>query len=219
DFSIRRPIATIVLIIAMMAMGLLALSKLRVNQDPDIDVPFIIVNVPYPGASPDTVEREVVNRIEKSFLSIPGVTKIESDSNEGGAVFFIEFGFDKNLIEASDEVRNAIAAVRYKLPTEMREPILQRADPSSQPVIQLALSSSTQSAAEISRLAEDNIADRIRSIDGVSIVNVGGALKRELSVLLRAAKLREYNVSVGDVVQALRNQNTNSPVGKIRGTL
>ena len=219
NFSINRPIATIVLIIAMMAMGLLALSKLRVNQDPDIDIPFIIVNVPYPGASPDTVEREVVNRIEKSFLSIPGVTKINSSSNEGNASFFIEFGFDKNLIEASDEVRNAIAAVRYKLPTEMREPILQRADPSSQPVIQLALSSSSQTAAEISRLAEDNIADRIRSIDGVSIVNVGGALKRELSVLLRAAKLREYNVSVGDVVLALRNQNTNAPVGKIRGTL
>lgn len=219
DFSIKRPIATIVLIIAMMCMGLLALSKLRVNQNPDVEVPFIIVNIPYPGASPDTVEREVVNRIEKSFLSIPGVNKIESDANEGSAFFFIEFGFDKNLIEASDEVRNAIAAIRYKLPTEMREPILQRADPASEPVMQLALSSSGQSHAEISRLAEDVIADRLRGIDGVSIVNVGGALKRELSVLLRAAKLREYNVSVGDVVLALRNQNTNAPVGKVRGNL
>lgn len=219
DFSIKRPTATIVLIIAMMCMGLLALSKLRVNQNPDVEVPFIIVNIPYPGASPDTVEREVVNRIEKSFLSIPGVNKIESDSNEGSAFFFIEFGFDKNLIEASDEVRNAIAAIRYKLPTEMREPILQRADPASEPVMQLALSSSGQSHAEISRLAEDVIADRLRGIDGVSIVNVGGALKRELSVLLRAAKLREYNVSVGDVVLALRNQNTNAPVGKVRGNL
>jgi hydrophobe/amphiphile efflux-1 (HAE1) family protein len=219
DFSIKRPTATIVLIIAMMCMGLLALSKLRVNQNPDVEVPFIIVNIPYPGASPDTVEREVVNRIEKSFLSIPGVNKIESDANEGSATFFIEFGFDKNLIEASDEVRNAIAAIRYKLPTEMREPILQRADPASEPVMQLALSSSSQSHAEISRLAEDVIADRLRGIDGVSIVNVGGALKRELSVLLRAAKLREYNVSVGDVVLALRNQNTNAPVGKVRGNL
>ncbi|MES2320083.1 MAG: efflux RND transporter permease subunit [Pseudomonadota bacterium] len=219
DFSIKRPVATIVLIIAMMAMGLLALSKLRVNQNPDVEVPFIIVNIPYPGASPDTVEREVVNRIEKSFQSIAGVTEINASANESNASFFIQFGFDKNLIEASDEVRTAIAAVRYKLPTEMREPILQRADPSSEPVMQLALSSNTQSHAEISRLAEDVIADRMRGIDGVSIVNVGGALKRELSVLLRAAKLREYNVSVGEVVLALRNQNTNAPVGKVRGTL
>ncbi|MES2900578.1 MAG: efflux RND transporter permease subunit [Pseudomonadota bacterium] len=219
DFSIKRPIAAIVLILAMMAMGLLALSKLRVNQNPDVEVPFIIVNIPYPGASPDTVEREIVNRIEKSFNSIPGVTKIESGANEGSAFFFIEFGFDKNLIEGSDEIRNAIAAVRYKLPTEMREPILQRADPASEPVISLALSSSSQKHAEISRMAEDVIADRLRGIDGVSTVNVGGALKRELSVLLRAAKLREYNVSVGEVVQALRAQNTNAPVGKVRGSL
>ncbi|MES2321466.1 MAG: efflux RND transporter permease subunit [Pseudomonadota bacterium] len=219
DFSIKRPIAAIVLILAMMAMGLLALSKLRVNQNPDVEVPFIIVNIPYPGASPDTVEREIVNRIEKSFNSIPGVTTVESGSNEGSAFFFIEFGFDKNLIEASDEVRNAIAAVRYKLPTEMREPILQRADPASEPVMQLALSSSSQTHAEISRMAEDVIADRLRGLDGVSIVNVGGALKRELSVLLRAAKLREYNVSVGEVVNALRAQNTNAPVGKVRGNL
>ena len=219
DFSIKRPIATIVLILAMMCMGLLALSKLRVNPNPDVEMPFIIVSIPYPGASPDTVEREVVNRIEKSFQSIPGVNKIEAGANEGSASFFIEFAFSKNLIEASDEIRNAIAAVRYKLPTEMREPILQRADPASEPVISLALSSNTQSHAEISRLAEDVIADRFRAIDGVSIVSVGGSLKRELSVLLRAAKLREYNVSVGEVVLALRNQNTNAPVGKVRGNL
>ena len=219
DFSIKRPVATIVLILALMCLGLLALSKLRVNQNPDVEVPFIIVNIPYPGASPDTVEREVVNRIEKSFQSISGVTQINANANEGSATFFIEFTFDKNVIEASDEIRNAIAAVRYKLPTEMREPVLQRANPASEPVMSLALSSSTQSHAEISRLAEDMVADRLRAVDGVALVSVSGALKRELSVLLRAAKLREYNVSAGDVVLALRNQNTNAPVGKVRGIL
>ncbi len=219
DFSIKRPIATIVLIFAMMCLGLLALSKLRVNQNPDVEFPMIILTIPYPGASPDTVEREIINRVEKSFLSIPGVDEINAVANEGSANFYIRFGFKKNLIEASDDVSNAIAAVRYKLPVEMREPVLRRADPAAQPVIQLALSSANQSHAEISRMAEDTIADRIRAIDGVSTVNVGGALRRELSVLLRAAKLREYNVSVGEVVQALRNQNTNAPVGKVRGTL
>ncbi len=219
DFSIKRPIATIVLIFAMMCIGLLALSKLRVNQNPDVEFPMIIVSIPYPGASPDTVEREIVNRIEKSFLSIPGVDEINAVANEGSANFYIRFGFKKNLIEASDDVSNAIAAVRYKLPIEMREPVLRRADPAAQPVIQLALSSSSQTHPEISRLAEDSIADRLRAIDGVSTVNVGGALRRELSVLLRAAKLREYNVSVGEVVQALRAQNTNAPVGKVRGAL
>ncbi len=219
DFSIKRPIATIVMIIAMMALGLLALSKLRVNQNPDVEVPFILVNIPYPGASPDTVEREIVNRIEKSFNSITGVKEVNASADEGRAQFFLQFDFSKNLIDASDEVRNAIAAVRYKLPTEMREPILQRIDPASDPIMSLALSSSTQSHAEISRFAEDVLADRLRGIDGVANVNVSGSLRRELSVLLRAAKLREYNVSVGEVVMALRNQNTNAPVGKVISTL
>src|SRR5471030_95028 len=219
DFSIKRPIATIVLIIAMMCLGLMALKKLRVNQNPDVQIPFIIVNIPYPGASPDTVEREIVNRLEKALQSISGVNNVYSSANEGSAVIRIEFGFKANLIEASDDIRNAIASVRYKLPIEMREPILQRIDPSAQPIMQLALSSNTQSHAEISRLAEDVLSDRFRSIDGVALVNVGGSLKRELSVLLHSEKLREYNVSVSDVVNALRNQNTNAPVGKVRGEL
>ncbi|MFZ6773968.1 efflux RND transporter permease subunit [Undibacterium sp. SXout7W] len=219
DFSIKRPTATIVLIIALMALGLLALTKLRVNQNPDVEVPGLSVVINYPGASPDTVEREIINRIEKSLQSISGATEVYSTSSEGNARFDVMFSFKKNMIEATDEVRNVISSVRYKLPTEMREPVIQRWDPSAQPIMNLALSSSKQSHAEISRLAEDTLADKLRGISGVASVIVNGSLKRELSVLLRAEKLREFNVSVSDVVNALRNQNTNAPVGKIRGTL
>ena len=219
DFSIKRPTVTIVLIIALMAMGLLAMSKLRVNQNPDVEVPGLFVTIPYPGASPDTVEREIVNRIEKSLQSISGVTDVYSNAQEGSARFDVIFSFKKNMIEAAEDVRNVISSVRFKLPTEMREPIIQRYDPSAQPIMNLALSSSKQSHAEISRLAEDVLADKFRSIPGVATVNISGSLKRELSVLLRAEKLREHNVSVGEVVAALRAQNTNAPVGKVRGRL
>jgi hydrophobe/amphiphile efflux-1 (HAE1) family protein len=219
DFSIKRPTATIVLIIALMALGLLALSKLRVNQNPDVEVPGIQVFIAYPGASPDSVEREIVNRIEKSLQSVPGATDVYSTSSEGNASFWIEFSFKKNMIEAADDVRTVISSVRYKLPTEMREPIVRHFDPAAQPIMNMALSSSKQSHAEISRLAEDILADKLRSIAGVATVTINGSLKRELSVLLRAEKLREFNVSVGDVVSALRAQNTNAPVGKVRGTL
>ena len=208
DFSIKRPISMIVIIIALMSFGLLALAKLRVNQIPDVEQPLLVVSVPYPGASPETVEREIINRIEKSLQSISGVDHIQSTAGEGNARLIIFFNFKKNMIEASDEVRNAIGSVRYKLPVEMREPVLQRVDPSAQPIMQLALSSTKLSHAEISRLADDQLADRFRGIDGVAAVNIDGSLKRELSVLLKAEKLREYNVSVGDVVNALRNQST-----------
>ena len=219
DFSIRRPVATVVIIIVLMALGLLALKKLRVNQIPDVEQPVLVTNISYPGASPDTVEREVINRIEKSLLSISGVDDVRSTASESNARLVVIFNFNKNMIEAADEVRGAIAAVRHKLPSEIREPIIQRIDPSAQPIMQLALSATQQSHAEISRLAEDQLADRFRGIKGVAIVNVNGALKRELTVLLRAEKLREYNVSVAEVVAALRSQNTTAPVGKVRGVL
>ena len=219
DFSIRRPVVMLVLIIGLMGFGLMALYKLRVNQIPDVDMPVLVVTLPYPGASPATVEREIVDRIEKSLQSIPQVYEIRSTSSESQAQIVIQFQFSKNMIEASDEVRNAIAAVRHKLPVEMREPVLQRIDPGAQPIMNLALSSDHLTLAELSRMAEDVLADRFRAIDGVSVVAVNGALRRELSVLLRAEKLRQYNISVAEVVNALRAQNTTAPVGRVKGEL
>lgn len=219
DFSIRQPVTTVAMIIVLMCLGLLALKNLRVNQIPDVEQPVMVVNFPYPGASPETVEREIVNRVEKALLSIPQVYEIRSTSSESNARIVIIFDFKKEMPAAADEIRNAIASVRYKLPLEMREPVLYRFDPSAEPIMNLALSSSRQSHAEISRLAEDVLADRLRGLDGVAVVEVEGALRRELSVLLHADKLREFNVSVGEVVDALRAQNTTAPVGRVTGPL
>ena len=219
NFSVKKPVATLVIIIALMALGLLALKKLRVNQIPDVEQPVLVVGMAYPGASPETAEREIINRVEKSLLSIAGVKEVRSTASEGYAQLVLQFNFSKNMIEAADEVRNALGAVRHKLPSEMREPVLQRIDPSSQPIMQLALSSTSLSHAQISRMAEDQLADKLRGINGVATVNVNGALSRELSVLLHAQKLREFNVSVTEVVAALRSQNTTAPVGKVRGAM
>lgn len=196
NFSIRQPVTTVAIIIVLMCLGLIAIQKLRVNPIPDVQQPVLVVQVPYPGASPETVEREIVNRVEKSLQSIPQVYEIRSTASEGRAQFVVIFNFRKDLVEAADEIRNAIGSVRHKLPLEMREPVLFREDPANEPVMQLALSSQTQTLAEISRLAEGQLADRFRAINGVSAVNVNGALRRELSVLLHAQRLREYNVSV-----------------------
>ncbi len=217
DFAIKKPIATIVFIIGIMALGLLALSKLKVNQNPDVEIPVLVVSIPYPGASPETSEREIVNRVERPLLAVAGVTEVRSTAGEGQATFVLQFDFKKNLIEAADDVRNAIASVRYNLPQEMREPILQRVDPSAQPVMQVALESEKLGHAELSRIAEDQLADKFRAVPGVGKVDVFGSLNRELSVLLHGQKLREFNVSVSDVVNALRNQNMSAPVGKVRG--
>ncbi len=218
EFSIKRPVAMVVVILGLMALGLLALSKLRVNQIPDVDPPVLVITIPYPGASPETVEREVINRIEKALQGIPGIDQVRSTADEGQAQIVMIFHFGKNMVVASDEARNAIGSVRFKLPVEMREPVLLRVDPNAQPIMQMALSSSTLSHAAVSRLAEDQLADRLRALPGVATVTVNGALRRELSVLLRAEKLRAQEVSVTEVVAALRAQNASAPVGKVRGT-
>jgi HAE1 family hydrophobic/amphiphilic exporter-1 len=219
NFSVKKPVVTIVILLMLMAVGLLALKKLKVNQIPDVDMPLLVIDINYPGASPDTVEREVLNRVEKALQSVNGIKDLRGTAYEGNANIMVFFEFKKNMVEATDEVRNAIGRVRYKLPNEIREPVILRIDPSAQPIMQLALSSRSQSHAEISRVAEDQIADKLRGIQGVAQVNVNGALKRELSVLLHAQKLREVNLSVTEVVNALRTQNTAAPVGKIRGAL
>ncbi len=219
NFSVKKPVVTIVILLMLMAVGLMALKKLKVNQIPDVDMPLLVIDINYPGASPDTVEREVLNRVEKALQSVNGIKDLRGTANEGNANMLVFFEFKKNMVEATDEVRNAIGKVRYKLPTEIREPVILRIDPAAQPIMQLALSSSSQSHAEISRIAEDQVADKFRGIPGVAQVTVNGALKRELSVLLHAQKLREVNLSVTEVVNALRSQNAAAPVGKIRGAL
>src|SRR5258708_16236428 len=183
DFSIKRPVSTVVIIIALMCLGLLALNKLGVNQIGEVEQPVMVVLIPYPGASPETVEREIINRVERALQSIPQVYQIRSTSSESTAQVVIIFNFKKNMAEASDEIRNAIATVRYKLPIEMREPILTRIDPSAQPIMQLALSSEKQSFAEISRLAQDFLADRFPSTHGAAVRTVNGPLPPKLPVL------------------------------------
>ncbi|MGZ5271550.1 MAG: efflux RND transporter permease subunit [Ramlibacter sp.] len=219
DFSIRRPLVTVVVILMLMALGVLAIKKLRVNEIPDVEQPVLVVQIAYPGASPETVEREIINRLERAMQGISGIYEVRSTAKDGSATIVLIFNFSKNMIEAADDVRNAISTVRYKLPVEMREPVIRRQDPSAQPVIELALSSTSQTHAAISRLAEDDLADRLRAVDGVAVVNVTGSLKRELSVLLHADRLREYGISVAEVVDALRSQNANAPVGRVVGPL
>jgi HAE1 family hydrophobic/amphiphilic exporter-1 len=112
NFSIKNPVTTVAIVIILMALGGLALKNLRVNQIPDVQEPVMVVNFPYPGASPETVEREIINRVEKALQSIPQVKETRSTASESNARVVIIFQFKKNMAEAGDDVRNAIASVR-----------------------------------------------------------------------------------------------------------
>ena len=215
EFSIKRPVVTVVITLALMVFGYFALTNLRTNQTPDVQPPVLVVTVPYPGASPETVEREVLNRIEDAMSSISGIRDIRSYARDSSATIVVFFEFDKNLIEAAQEIRDSIASVRDKLPTEMKEPFLRRVDPSARPIMNIAMSSQTLSAMELSRLGEQVIARDLRTVPGVALVELEGEQIREMTVYLRSSAMREANVSVTDVVQALRQQNLAAPVGHV----
>ena len=219
DFSIKRPLVVVVVTIALMLFGYFALTKLKTNQFPDVQPPVLVVNVPYPGASPETVEREILNRVEDSMSTIQGIRDIRSYARDSSATIVVVFEFDKDLTAAAQELRDSISTVRDKLPAEMKEPFINRADPNAQPVISLALSSDEMSPLELSRLAEIDIGRQLRSIPGVALVTLEGELEREMTIFLNSNAMREAKVSAVDVTNALRTQNLAAPVGRVMSGL
>ena len=148
DFAIKKPIVTVTAMVALVAFGIAALYNIQTDEFPDVQQPMIAVTIPYPGASPETVEREIVEPVEEAFSGISGVdwSRTTSNSIDGLAQFLVAFEYEKNLQEASQDIRDAISTMRSDLPVEMKEPILSRIDPGQQPIMTLTLTSTTLDA-------------------------------------------------------------------------
>ena len=153
DFAISRPIITVVTMIALVVFGLASLLRLDTDEFPDLDQPIVFIGIAYPGASPDVVEREVVSRLEDKLSGISGVDKLNSTSTDGFAQIVVQFAFSKDVNQATQDVRDAISAVRTQLPAEIIEPAIQRFDPNTLPIVSLAITSSvlTSDAAHAAR--------------------------------------------------------------------
>ncbi|HEX9109658.1 MAG TPA: efflux RND transporter permease subunit [Longimicrobiales bacterium] len=218
DFAIKRPIITVVTMLFLSIFGLYALSQLQTDEFPDIQNPIIAVSVPYPGASPETVEREVVDRMEEAISGLNGIDQITSSATDGFASIIVQFKFGKPVDEASSDVRDAISSIRGDLPQEIKEPILRRFDPADFPIVTLTLSSPSMTQAQLTQLADPTIKRAIAGVSGVATVNIVGGATRELTVELRPQDLAAAGVSVGQVVAALQAQNLAAPVGSVNGT-
>ncbi|MEP6691902.1 MAG: efflux RND transporter permease subunit, partial [Gemmatimonadaceae bacterium] len=201
DFAIKRPIVTVVAMVALVIFGLYSLMRLQTDEFPDIANPIVSVSVPYPGASPAEVEREVIDRIEEAVNGISGVDRIQSSATDGFANIIVTFVFEKDESQASQDVRDAISGIRSDLPTEMKEPVITKFDPNDLPILQLALSSTNLTSAELTRLADPPMTRRLRGINGVATVDVVGKVERQLVVQVRPADLNAKGVSVAQVAQ------------------
>src|SRR6187431_2033716 len=219
DTAIRKPVLTIVAMLIFVVFGIVALTQLDTDEYPEIDAPVVVIAVPYPGASPDIVEREVVDPIEEAVSGISGIDRMRSSSLDSYASIVVEFNFSKDPKVATQEIRDKISSIRNDLPTEMEEPILTQFDPADRPIVSLTLSSPGLTGAELTRMADPDITRRLRGISGVAAVNLVGAIERELVVEIRPRDLEATGVGVGQVVQALQSQNLAVPVGRLEGSL
>jgi HAE1 family hydrophobic/amphiphilic exporter-1 len=221
DFAIKKPIITITVMVALVAFGIAALLRLQTDEFPDVQQPMVLVTIPYPGASPDVVEREIIDPVEEAFSSITGVDweRTTSTATDGMAQFLVTFDFEKDIQQASQDIRDAISSKRQDLPQEMEEPILSRIDPAELPIVSLTLTSNTISPAILTRIADPGIVRDLRSVPGVGDVTISGGIKREMTVQVRPADLQANGVSVADVVQALGQQNLAAPVGRLNTPL
>jgi HAE1 family hydrophobic/amphiphilic exporter-1 len=219
DFAIRRPIITVVTMLALVVFGLFSLLRLETDEFPDVAPPYVSVGIIYPGASPDGVENEVLDPIEDAISAISGVKRVFGRAEDGFGLITIEFLFDKPLLEATQDIRDAISGIRADLPEEMEEPIIRKLNDTDRPIVSIALSSTSLTPAELTRLADPGITRELRSIGGVAEVAVAGKLERELTVELRPEALQASGVTVAQVVQALGLQNLAAPVGRVTGAL
>jgi HAE1 family hydrophobic/amphiphilic exporter-1 len=217
DFAIRRPVITVVSMVALVLFGLVSLALLQTDEFPDVAVPLVVAAVPYPGASPDSVEREIVEPMEEAISGISGVRRVRSNALDGFATIQVEFVYEKDLREATQEIRDELNAIRNDLPSEMEEPILTRINPVDFPIVSVALASDTMSVAQLTLLADPGITRQLRSLTGVGEVIVAGAHTREMTVNVRPEALMAANVSIGEVVGALSVQNIAAPVGRLLG--
>ncbi|MBA2305333.1 MAG: efflux RND transporter permease subunit, partial [Acidobacteria bacterium] len=219
DLAIKRPVITIVTMLALVVFGIAALLQLDTDEFPDVQPPIVAIAVPYPGASPDVVEREVVDQIEEVISGISGVDKITSNSLDSFGNIIVQFVFEKDLQQATQEIRDEISSIRNELPVEMEEPILTRFDPADLPIVSLTLSSQALSGPELTRIVDPEMTRELRGLAGIAEVNVVGGVERELTVELRPQALQAAGVSVSQVVQALQSQNLAAPVGRLTGDL
>ena len=212
--SINNPVFATMVMVALCVLGLFAYARLGVEQMPDISLPGAFIEVAYPGASPEAVEREISKQIEESLNTIAGVKRITSRSFEGRSQSTVEFNLNANMSRAMQDVRDRVAAVQSAFPRDAKAPtVVQFNNDNSQPTVVLALLSPTRTPRELSLLAEQTVSKRLQRVDGVARVDIAGMATREVRIDLDPARLRAYAITPAEVSTALREANSDQPVG------
>ena len=210
--AIKRPVFTVMITVAMLVLGLVGFRRLGSDLFPDVSFPGVTVVIPYPGASPAEVESLVSKPVEDAVIGINGIDRVRSFSREGSSLVFVLFNLGVDVTQAATEVRERVSQVRYKLPSETKEPLISRFDVSASPVLTYTLRGAG-SLAELREYTDDVIRPALEQVDGVAAVDIRGGAEREVRVLLDRPKLDALGIGIGQVTGRLRGENLNVPAG------
>ena len=215
DLSIKRPIFASVMMLALVTLGIFSYRRLAIDMYPDVEIPILSIVTKYPGASPETVEREVSKRIEEAVNPISGVKHVISTSRESVSTVVVEFNLEVKINEASQEARAKVNAIRGDLPQGIEEPIIQKLDFSAIPIVSLAVRSDTLSPKDLTTLVEKKVKRRFENISGVGKVDLVGQSKREVNVNINPSRLEALGMGVDEVITGLQSENVNTPLGRL----
>ena len=215
---IRRPIATTLVMMAILLFGIASYRVLPVSDLPNVDYPTINVNANLPGANPDTMAAAVALPLEKQFSNIAGLDSMVSSNRVGATSIVLQFSLDRNLDGAAEDVQAAISQAARQLPPNMpAPPSYSRQNPADYPVITLALASGTLRLSDVDEYAETLIAPTISTVNGVALVQIYGQFKYSPHIQLDPQALSTRQIGVDDVENALTNGNVNLPTGTLWG--
>ncbi|HWT98527.1 MAG TPA: multidrug efflux RND transporter permease subunit [Terriglobales bacterium] len=217
---IERPVATSLLMLAILMAGLAAYGFLPLSALPEVDYPTIQVQTFYPGASPDVMTTSVTAPLEREFGQMPGLKQMSSVSAAGTSVLNLQFNLDLSLDIAEQEVQAAINATGNLLPSDLpAPPIYLKINPADAPVLTLAVTSQTRPLTDVQEIADTQLAQKISQLPGVGVVNVNGGQRPAIRIQADMRALSAYGLNIDDLRTTVSNANVNTPKGNFDGPL
>ncbi|RZI45059.1 efflux RND transporter permease subunit [Herbaspirillum sp. HC18] len=214
SWSIRNPIPALMMFVMLTFAGVLSFNGMKIQNFPDIDLPTVVVSVSLPGAAPAQLETEVARKIENSIATVQGLKHIYTKVQDGGVTITVEFRLEKPVQEAVDDVRSAVARVRADLPGDVRDPIVNKIDLASQPVLAFTVYSPSMDEEALSWFVDNDISRKLLAVRGVGAVNRVGGVTREVRVALDPAKMLALGATAADVSRQLRQMQSESAGGR-----
>ena len=212
--AIHRPVTMFMLSSVVVLLGAISLTRLPVDLMPDFAQPTITVFVNYAGVGPLEMEQLVTRPLEQAASAVPGVEQVSSSSQEGRSQVRLNFAWGADMSEALDEVRSRVDRVRGRMPEDADPPQIFKADANAQPIINLAVEGDFDPVT-LREIAQNELAPRLERAPGVAAVTVNGGLRRQIHIELSKEKITALNLSVDRVVQVLRQENQNVPLGEV----